>query len=294
MLALLCAPLLAGSACEKKKLADTGAISAMDRAEPKGPVDETPLPNVDVSKLAGDRLKLYYKLLGSLKSPCGKAHSLRVSFTQDTACKRAPYAVKYVVSLLEDEQSEEQTREFYANKYEKAATPVKFDVSKAPRIGPEDAPIRLVEFFDYACPHCAMFAPILAKVADNQKGKVVEYFMMFPLEGKHPDSRSAAQAALAANQQGKFHEMHELLFAKSPQHNKAAVSQYAAELGLDAAKFAAAYDAAGAQVSSDLQQGNAAGVDSTPTLFFNDRKYEGPMSPEYIEMWIEEELAVNR
>jgi protein-disulfide isomerase len=101
-------------------------------------------------------------------------------------------------------------------------------------------------------------------------------------------------AAVAANQFGKFKEMHEKLFDKSPAHNKAAVAGYAAELGLDAAQFAAAYDAEHAHVSSDMQQGGAAGVDSTPTLFFNEREYQGPMSPEYLEMWIEEELAVNR
>jgi protein-disulfide isomerase len=59
-------------------------------------------------------------------------------------------------------------------------------------------------------------------------------------------------------------------------------------------KFEAAYQAEAAHVDSDVKQGEAAGVDSTPTLFFNDRKYEGPMHPKYIEMWVEEELAVNR
>ena len=56
----------------------------------------------------------------------------------------------------------------------------------------------------------------------------------------------------------------------------------------------AAYEAAGTQVASDMAQGEAAGVDSTPTLYFNNRKYKGPMHPKYIEMWIDEELAVNR
>lgn len=296
MLALVCAPLLAGSACEKKKPADTGAISAMDRAGSTSAEasDTTPLPGVDVSKLAEDRQKLFYKLIGSLPSPCGKTHSLRTSFTQDTSCKRAPYAVKYVLAILEDEQPETTVRDFYAAKYEKPGEQAKLDVSKAPRIGQPDAPVRLVEFFDYACPHCAMFAPILAKVADNQKGRVVEYFMMFPLEAAHPESRSAAKAALAASQLGKFKEMHHKLFERSPMHGKSAVMGYAAELGLDPAQFEAAYTAADAQVSSDLAQGDANGVDSTPTLFFNDRRYTGPLDARYIEMWIEEEIAVNR
>ena len=292
--AVLAAPLLM-SACEKKKPTDTGAITAMDHAaDDKGPVDKTPLTGVDTSQLQGEKLDTFYKLVGSLKSPCGKSHSLRVSFTQDTACKRAPFAVKYVLAMLEDELPEAKVRELYTDKYEASDKAAKIDVSKAPRVGKEDAPIKLVEFYDYACPHCAAFAPIMAKVAADNDGKVVEYFMQFPLEGTHPDSRSAAQATLAAASLGKFKEMHEKLFAQSPRHDKAAVTGYAAELGLDAAKFAAAYEAAGAQVTSDLDQGRANEVDSTPTLFFNDRRYKGPISPEYISMWIEEELAVNR
>jgi protein-disulfide isomerase len=60
------------------------------------------------------------------------------------------------------------------------------------------------------------------------------------------------------------------------------------------AKFEKAYDDVSGQITSDQKQGQAAGVDSTPTLFFNDRRYEGPMLAKYIGMWVDEELAVNR
>ncbi|HEY5951182.1 MAG TPA: thioredoxin domain-containing protein, partial [Kofleriaceae bacterium] len=248
---------------------------------------------IDVSKLASEKQDLFYKLVGSLSSPCGKAHSLRTSYTTDTSCKRAPFAVRYVEALIEDEGTEAQVREEYDKKYKAAAEPVKIDYSKAPRIGNDDAPIRLVEFFDYQCPHCQAFKPMLEAVAHAEEGKVVEYFMMFPLE-KHTDAKSAAMAATAANQMGKFKEMHDLLFARSPQHSKEAVMGYAKELGLDVGKFESLYNAAAAQVAGDIGQGDAVGVDSTPTLFFNDRKYEGPLHPKYIAMWIDEELAVNR
>lgn len=298
LLALICLPLLMGGACEKKPKnnGDTGALNALDRAGSEqgaaGAVDETPLEGIDISKLSADKQKTFYKLVGSLSSPCGKAHSLRTSYTQDTACKRGPFAVRYVASLLEDEGTEAQVRQEYDKKY-KGGDPVKLDVSKAPRVGNDDAPVRLVEFFDYQCPHCAMFKPALDAIAHANQGKVVEYFMMFPLE-KHQDAKSAAQAALAANQLGKFKEMHAILFERSPRHSKESVISYAKELGLDPVKFEAAYNAAASQVTSDIAQGDAAGVSSTPTLFFNDRKYEGPMHPKYISMWIDEELAVNR
>jgi protein-disulfide isomerase len=153
--------------------------------------------------------------------------------------------------------------------------------------------VRLTEFFDYGCPHCALFRPQMEQIEKDEAGKIAVYFMMFPLE-KHPDSKSAAQAALAAAQQGKFKEMHELLFSKSPEHDHAHVTEYAKSLGLDMGKFEAAYNDEAGHVMSDLAQGEKAGVDATPTLFFNNRKYDGPMHPKYIEMWIDEELAVNR
>ncbi|MBA3819608.1 MAG: thioredoxin domain-containing protein [Deltaproteobacteria bacterium] len=294
LLCMVCAPLLMGGACEKKstKPADTGAMAAADRTDPATVKDTTPLAGVDLTKLDADKQKKFYPLVNSLKSPCGAAHSLRTSFTSDTKCKRAPYAVKYLIALIDDEASDDQIRQEFAHKYESTKT-VKLDVATAPRVGPEDAPVRLVEFFDYACPHCAQFKPMLDQIAQQHGTKVAEYFLMYPL-GKWPDSKSAAQAALAAAQQGKFKEMHAVLFAKSPIHGKDAVMGYAKELGLDLPKFEAAYAAAAAQVEKDRAQGEAAGVESTPTLFFNDRKYEGPLNPEYIGMWIEEEVAVNR
>ena len=308
VLAILCAPLLMGGACEKtaNKPNDTGALAAMDRVgsssgsglaekpPAEGPVDTTPLTGVDLGKLGADKTQLFYKLIGSLKSPCGKAHSLRTSYSSDTSCKRAPFAVRYVAALLEDEASETDARGEYTKKYEKTAQPVTFDVSKAPHAGADDARIRLVEFYDYECPHCQAFKPGMEQVIADKAGQISVYFMMFPIESRHPEARSAAQAALAAAQQGKFREMHDKLFEDTPRHSHDHVSEYAKTLGLDVARFEKAYGEVSGQVTTDLKQGETAGVDSTPTLFFNDRRYEGPMHPRYIEMWIDEELAVNR
>jgi protein-disulfide isomerase len=296
-LALICLPMLMGVACDKgaKKPGDTGAINALDRAgsgQGSGPVDESPLQGIDVTSMSKEKQQLFYKLIGSLSSPCGKAHSLRTSYTSDTSCKRAPFAVRLVAAMVTDEGTEPLIREDYEKKY-KDTPLVNVDVRQAPHVGAEDAPIKLVEFFDYQCPHCQAFKPVLEAVAHANEGKVVEYFMMFPLE-KHQDSKSAAMAAVAAHQMGKFKEMHDILFARSPQHSKENVIAYAKEIGLDPAKFEAAYQAAVTQVNSDLAQGDAAGVEATPTLYFNGKKYEGPQHPKYLQMWIDEELAVNR
>lgn len=298
VLAILCAPLLMGGACEKSatKPSDTGAIAALDKAgsgsAAEGPVDTTPLAGIDL-KLTGDKANLFYKLVGSLKSPCGKAQSLRASFASDASCKRAPFAVRYVISLLEDEANETDARNEYAKKYEKAPQKVTIDSSKAPREGADTGAVRLVEFFDYECPHCKAFKPALEQLVADKAGQVSLALMMFPIESRHPGSRPAAQAAIAANALGKFKEMHDKLF-EAASHTRDSVFGMAKDIGLDMAKFEKAYDEASAHVTSDAKQGETAGVDSTPTLFFNDRKYDGPMHPKYIGMWIDEEIAVNR
>ena len=299
VLVIACAPLLWVGACAKKtKPNDTGAVAALDNAAAppvaENAADTTPLSGIDVSKLEGDKVKLFYKLVNSLKSPCGKAHSLRTSFTSDTSCKRAPFAARYILAMLEDEAPEDRVREEYAHKYERPGQPVKLDTSRAPHLGASDAPIKLVEFYDYECPHCQLFKAQMEQVVSDKSSEVGVSFMMFPIESKHPEARSAAQAALAAAQQGKFTEMHDRLFAPQAAHGHDAVMGYAKDLGLDLAKFQKAYDDASPQVTADLKQGEDAGVDATPTLFFNDRKYEGPMVAKYIEMWIDEDLAVNR
>lgn len=284
-----------GGACEKKKTAgnDTGAVAALERADPNKPVDTTPLEGIDLGKLSEERKKLFYQLVDSLSSPCGKAHSLRTSFKTDQSCKRAPFAVKYVLAFLEDEQTEDLVRKEYAAKYIEKPKQVKIDVSKAPRVGNADASIKLIEFYDYACSHCASFKAVTDRLLADYGGKIGIFFKMYPT-GNWPESKSAAAASLAANAQGKFKEMHAILFEKSPNHGRDAVLGYAAQLGLDKAKFETDYAAFAAQVENDHADGRDAGVESTPSIFFNDRKYEGPPLLKYIALWIDEELAVNR
>jgi thiol-disulfide isomerase/thioredoxin len=299
--ALLVAPLLVGGvACEKKQTTETGPGPSPDR--PSEPADTTPLPGVDTSKLDAAKQKLFYTLLGSLNSPCGKAESLRKSVTSDKSCKRAPYAVRLVLALVEDEGPEPLIRDLYRLTYE--GKPQTFDLSKAPRLGNDDAKVQLVEFYDYGCPHCKEFKPILEQLLEQHRDKLAAYFLMYPL-GHWKDSPSAAQASLAAAQQGKFKEMHALLFERTPQHGREAVMSYAKELGLDLDKFTAAYEAAAAQVDADHEQGKKADVQGTPAIFINGRRFptgreyaDGRRDPalpfSYLGMWIEEEAAVNR
>lgn len=289
---------LGGASCEKSKAAtDTGAIKAADDAHKNDPktIDMTPVPGVDVSKLPDKGQKLFYKLVDSFSSPCGKAHSLRTSVKEDASCKRAPFAVKYLAAMIEDEIEEDDIRTLWEAKYKNAAESHSFKLADGvPHSGAVDAPIKIVEFFDYGCPACQAFKPIMDEVIEQNGATTVVYYKMFPLVDKHPNSMSAAQAAMAALAQGKFKEMHDMLFENAPEHTRDDVMKYAKDLGLDMAKFEHDYDAAETLVRTDQAEGDSAGVDGTPTIFFNGRLYEGPAHPRYFKYWIDEELTVNR
>jgi len=300
VIAVVASPFLLGAACTKegKSKPDTGAIEAIDRAGsgegPSAPIDRTPLLGVSVDKLSKKKQDSFYKLVGTLPSPCGKSHSLRTSVASDTSCKRAPFAARLVEAMLEDEATEDDVKEQYKDKYQDKSTPRSFVLDDTPHVGATDAGVVLVEFYDYACPACQGFKPEVDRVIAEHGSDFVIYYKMFPLVSKHPDSHSAAQAALAAFRQDKFKEMHDLLFERAPAHKRENVIGYAKQLGLDLPTFEADYDAMSAKVDADQKQGDDAGVDHTPTLYFNGVEYKGPHLAKYLGMWIEEEVAVNR
>ena len=134
---------------------------------------------------------------------------------------------------------------------------------------------------------------MMERVIAEHGDKLVVYFMNYPL-GHFPGSDEAAAAAVAADRQRKFKEMHDKLFEHRTEHGHDAILGYAREIGLDMARFEADLVTAAEQVKADKQQGQNAGVDSTPTIYFQDRKYEGPMGVRFINLWVDEELAVNR
>ena len=294
LLATLTLGLLTGASCNKDKgkpQADPGAVVAAADAAAK-PLDRTPVPGVDVSRLPPDRQELFYKLMADLPSPCGKAHSLRTSVTQDQTCKRAPFATKLVAELIVDEAPPDDIREFFAERYVKNQEAQSFDLGATPMVGNASASVTFVEFFDYGCPACVQLKPILDEVIAANEARIRVYYKMYPLVDKHPDSFGCSKAALAAKAQGKFHEMHDLIFKKFGAQKPDDLRKYAEEIGLDLAKYDADLAGTEPQIKADMAEGQTKGVNSTPTLFLNGRQYGGPFAPKYFAMAIDEAIAV--
>jgi protein-disulfide isomerase len=151
------------------------------------------------------------------------------------------------------------------------ALPVQsISVDDDPARGNANAAVTIVEFTDFQCPSCAAMAPVLDEVLKSYGSKVRLVVRDFPL-AMHANARKAAEAANAANAQGKFFEYAALLFKRQDALDVPSLKKYATELGLDRARFDAALDGGkyAAEVKHDMDDGEIYGVDSTPAVFVN-------------------------
>ena len=151
------------------------------------------------------------------------------------------------------------------------AQPVQnISVDDDPARGEASAPVTIVEFTDFQCPACAAMHPVLDEVLKSYGNKVRFVVRDFPLN-QHEWARKAAEAANAANAQGKYFEYITVLFKNQKALDVPSLKKYASEVGLDRARFDAALDRGvyAAEVKKDVEDGETYGVGSTPTIFVN-------------------------
>jgi protein-disulfide isomerase len=139
-----------------------------------------------------------------------------------------------------------------------------------PARGDAGASVTVVEFTDFQCPACAAMHPVLEEVLKTYGNKVRFVVRDFPLN-QHEWARKAAEAANAANAQGKFFEYIAVLFKNQKALDVPSLKKYATQLGLDRSRFDAALDRGvyAAEVQKDVEDGETYGVGSTPTIFIN-------------------------
>lgn len=167
----------------------------------------------------------------------------------------------------------------------KQPTPiVKISADNDPIIGNPDAPITIIEFSDFQCPFCARFhiqtLPLILEEYIDQ-GKVKLVFRDFPIQSIHPNALPASVAAECANEQGKFREMHDMLFDNQNQWNKletndvlSLFSNYASNIQLDQEIFDSCLTSGKyiEEIRKDLDDGRDYGVSGTPGFFVGNEK----------------------
>ena len=278
--ALLVRPALAAPA-EQKPAEDKGS----------GELDTSPPPGVDLRKLDEYERKVFFRVVNREPSSCGKGHSLIYSVKHDPGCKRSAYAVKYVVKLVNSGYTDSEVSEELQKRY-RDAVHKDIDVSRAPNKGPAEAPVTVVEFVDYECPHCRSAQSLMRQVLETYPRQVRLCFKHFPLS-LHTNSRLAAEAAMAAQKQGKFWPYNDKLWANADNLTPAVLEKIAKDVGLDVARWRGDMnsDEVKAAVAQDKSDGTTLGINSTPAIYINGRKYGGRHDMESISDWVDEELG---
>jgi protein-disulfide isomerase len=144
-------------------------------------------------------------------------------------------------------------------------------------IGPRDAAIQLLEYGDYECPYCGRAFPEVEQARRALGDALLFAFRHFPLSRVHPHATLAAEAAESAGAQGRFWEMHAVLFENQSALDPADLASYAGELDLDVDRFSADLDRHRflAKIRRDLMSGMRTGVNGTPTFFINGYRHDG-------------------
>ena len=151
-------------------------------------------------------------------------------------------------------------------------------------IGPADAPTTLLEYGDYQCPDCGEAEPILQEVRERMGDRLRFVFRNFPLIDLHENALAAAEAAEAADAQGKFWPMHDLLLANQESLTREDLEGYAQRLDLDTDAFRQALDGQTAKkaIMEEEAEGERSGVEGTPTIYINGVRYDGRFDAESI------------
>jgi protein-disulfide isomerase len=161
----------------------------------------------------------------------------------------------------------------------------------SPAKGGKFAKVTIVEWSDFQCPFCGRVVPTLKQIQDTYGDTVKLVFRHQPLPF-HNNAKLAAEASMAAHEQGKFWPYHDKLFANQQSLDRASLERYAQELGLDMGKFKAALDSGKftKKVEEDSAQGMAVGANGTPTFFINGREFVGAQPFEAFKAVIDAEI----
>lgn len=250
---------------------------------------EVTLEGVDTSGLTPREKKEWSSYVSEFLSPCQNVPvSIAQCVQEKRACTKCLPAAKYVLRGVKDGMTREQVETSYKNRFD--ASKVKdVRLEGSPVKGPESAPITIVEFADFECPHCGEVAPYIDKVLEGHKNDARFVFKFYPLPG-HPHADIAARAAIAAWKQGKFWEMHHTLFANQRHLEQTDLDTYAKELGLDVSRFHADMQSNETtdRIAKDKQLGEDLKIEGTPSIFINGRSFDGRQD---MNEWITLELA---
>ena len=250
------------------------------------------VPQVDLAELTEPEKKLWVDVINDQLSPCGEPVSVARCAQEQRKCGACVTAARYLARLVTEGYDKPTIAEHYRSRFgTQAKDRAEIPLGDSPSRGAPMAKVTIVEFSDFQCPHCGAAHHEMVRLLREFDGKVRLVYKYFPLSN-HSRAVPAARAAEAARAQGKFWEMHDLLFEHQRELEDADIQKYAAQLGLDLARFERDLNAESVaqRVDADRQLGQKVGIEATPSFFVDGRAFRE--SPRSLVAYVKEELEL--
>lgn len=259
------------SACRENSNSSGGSAKADASAPEVSSV--VSIKGIDTSALTPRERREWSAQISELLSPCPDVPvSIAQCAKEERACKACVPAAQMLLKQVLAGRTKKEREEAYNARFDtKNLRTIPTDGS--PEMGAADAVVTIVEWADFECPFCKMVVPILDELTHRFEGQVRLVFKFYPLPA-HTHGEIAARAGAAAHAQGKFWEMHHMLFDNQERLELADIERYAKQLGMDMPKFKADFMSAQSveRIEKDKKQADDLGLDGTPMIFVNGRK----------------------
>lgn len=214
--------------------------------------------------------KIFQEITEEQFCPCGNPQSFYESLKSPEKCPDALQLGRYLVQKIKDGGSKRRLVKALLGRIATINSRVNLSTpADAPRVGPADAPLKIVVFSDFQCPFCSRIGAPLKELVDKNKDMAM-YYKYYPLP-MHPQAKSAAQAACAAHLQGKFWKMHDALFTAQDKLASGDFSPMAKDVKLNLKAFEK--DRLSVKcveaVEKDIEEGDQVQLQGTPSIYLN-------------------------
>jgi protein-disulfide isomerase len=233
------------------------------------------IPGVDLGPLTVREQRDWSDQLYALLAPCPETPvNIAQCIAEKRACKACSPAALFLLDGVRAGRSKQDREKAYEMRFDPKKVRT-LDTDGSPELGPPDAPVTIVEWADFECPACKAFYPILDGLVKRFPGQVRLVYKNYPL-AIHAHGEISARAGVAAARQGKFWEMHHVLFDNQEKLEQSDLEGYAKQLKLDVGKFRSEIgsDDTVARITRDKRAADDVNLDATPTVFINGREVD--------------------
>ncbi len=230
------------------------------------------IKGVDTSTLTQRERREWAAQVSELLAPCPDVPvSLAQCVSENRNCKACLPAAQFLLKQVQAGKAKKEREEAFHGRFDAGKTKT-IVTGGSPEMGAPDAVVTIVEWADFECPFCRAASPVLDELVKKYPQQVRFVYKFYPLAA-HAHGEIAARAAVAALNQGKFWEMHHVLFENQDRLEQSDLEKYATKIGLDLGKFRSDFGTkeVGERIEKDKKQAEELGLDGTPFLFINGR-----------------------